>query len=318
VATVRALGSSGIGVSRLALGSWRTFERMSVDAGVAVMQAARDSGITFLDDARYDDETGTAPIATGYSEVRFGELFRAAGWPRAETVVANKLWWEFWPEQDAAAELDASLERLQFDYVDVIYANPPINGLGLDEMVDEVAGLIASGKARAWAIVNWPADQLLDASQAATRAGAPQPCAAQLPYSLVHRAWVEDDAMQRALEACGAPVVASFVLNGGTLTGKYEHDAQNGRASGHLDGPLYAPGVQAGRELRMLADDLDTTAPALAIAFALGHPNVASVLFGATNPEQLRANVAALDVAARLSDDQWARLRTIGAHADDG
>jgi len=317
-ASPRPLGAGGVAVSPLALGSWRTFERMTVDTGVAVMTAARDAGITFLDDARYDDETGAAPLATGYSEVRFGELFRAAGWPRAETVVANKLWWEFWPEQDAAAELDASLERMQFDYVDVIYANPPINGLGLDQMIGEVAGLVASGTARAWAIVNWPADQLLEASQAATRAGAPQPCAAQLPYSLVHRTWVEDDAMTRALAACGAPVIASFVLNGGTLTGKYELDPKTGRASGHLDGPLYAAGVQAGRELRALADELATTAPALAIAFALGNPGVASVLFGATSPEQLRANAAALDVAARLDDEQWARLRAIGAHADGG
>ena len=125
----RSLGSSGIEVSRLALGSWRTFERISRDDGVAVMRAARDAGITFLDDARYNDETGTAPIPTGYSEVVFGELFRAAGWDRAATVVANKLWWEFWPEQSAAAELDGSLGRMRFDYVDVIYANPPEHGL---------------------------------------------------------------------------------------------------------------------------------------------------------------------------------------------
>jgi len=95
----RALGGSGIEVSRLALGSWRTFERMSQREGLSVMLAARDAGITFLDDARYDDETGTAPIPTGYSEVLFGELFRQAGWRRDETVVANKLWWEFWPRQ---------------------------------------------------------------------------------------------------------------------------------------------------------------------------------------------------------------------------
>ena len=82
--------ASGIEVSRLALGSWRTFERMSPDAGLAVMRAARDAGITFLDDARYDDETGTAPIPTGYSEVLFGELFREAGWPRDETVVCQQ------------------------------------------------------------------------------------------------------------------------------------------------------------------------------------------------------------------------------------
>ena len=81
----RPLGESGLTVSRLSLGSWRTFERISRDAGLEVMRAAREAGITFLDDARYDDETGTAPIPTGYSEVVFGELFRAAGWPRDET-----------------------------------------------------------------------------------------------------------------------------------------------------------------------------------------------------------------------------------------
>src|SRR4029453_4412920 len=100
------------------------------------MLAARGPGITFLDDARYDDETGTAPIATGYSEVLFGELFRAARWPRAETIVPNKLGWGFWPDQSAAAELDASLARMQFEYVDVIYANPPEGGLTLEELVD--------------------------------------------------------------------------------------------------------------------------------------------------------------------------------------
>ena len=63
------------------------------------MRAAREAGIDFLDDARYDDHTGSAPIPSGYSEVVFGELFRAAGWSRNETAVANKLWWEYWPQQ---------------------------------------------------------------------------------------------------------------------------------------------------------------------------------------------------------------------------
>ena len=93
----RALGSSRLDVSRLALGSWRTFERIPREDGLAVMTAAREHGISFLDDARYNDETGNAPIPTGYSEVLFGELFREAGWQRDETVVSNKLWWEFWP-----------------------------------------------------------------------------------------------------------------------------------------------------------------------------------------------------------------------------
>ena len=69
------------------------------------MRAAREHGINFLDDARYNDETGSAPIPTGYSEVLFGELFRAAGWDRDDTIVSNKLWWEFWPDQNADEEL---------------------------------------------------------------------------------------------------------------------------------------------------------------------------------------------------------------------
>ena len=118
----RALGSSGMRVSALSLGSWRTFERIPRETGIAVMEAAREAGIDFLDDARYDDETGTAPIPTGYSEVVFGELFRAAGWKRDEVVVANKLWWEFWPEQGPAEELDGSLGRMGFDHLDLVYS----------------------------------------------------------------------------------------------------------------------------------------------------------------------------------------------------
>jgi aryl-alcohol dehydrogenase-like predicted oxidoreductase len=125
----RRLGSSGLEVSLFSLGSWRTFERIPRDEGLAVMRTARDLGITFLDDARYNDETGEAPLPTGYSEVVFGELFRETGWVRDEVVVANKLWWEFWPQQDAAAELASSLGRMRLDHVDLIYTMQPPEGL---------------------------------------------------------------------------------------------------------------------------------------------------------------------------------------------
>jgi aryl-alcohol dehydrogenase-like predicted oxidoreductase len=308
----RVLGGSGLEVSRLSLGSWRTFERLTRDDGLAVMLAARDAGITFLDDARYNDETATAPIPTGYSEVLFGELFRAAGWPRAETVVANKLWWEFWPDQNAAAELDASLDRMRFEYVDVIYANPPENGLPLEALVSSVAGLITAGKARAWAIVNWPADQLLEASKIATRLGAPQPCAAQLAYSLAHRSVVEDPAMLATLDACNAPVIASYVLAGGVLTGKYHADPDAGRAAGSFEDPSVRAAAAAGRQLADLARTLDTTPATLAVVFALTNPRVASVLFGATKPDQVRQNAAALALAEQLDDAQLAELNAIG------
>jgi aryl-alcohol dehydrogenase-like predicted oxidoreductase len=312
---LRPLGRSGLEVSVLSLGSWRTFERLPPDTGAAIMRAAREEGITFFDDARYDDETGKAPIPTGYSEVLFGELFRAAGVRRDEVIVANKLWWEFWPEQSAAAELDASLQRMRFDYVDLIYANPPPAGLAIPDLVAAVGGLIAAGKARAWAVVNWQAGQCAEAAGAAASLGVPPPCAAQLPYSLVQRSWAEDPAMTRALAGAGAGIVASFCLAGGVLTGKYRTGTVTGRATGTLGDPRVAPALAAADELASLAGSLGVSSAALALAFPLTNPAVTSVLFGATSPAQLRENCAAPGLLARLGEEGLARLREIGLPA---
>jgi len=298
----RPLGSSGIAVSAMSLGSWRTFEHLPPDTGAAILAAARDEGINFFDDARYNDETGRAPLPTGYSEVLFGELFRSAGVRRDEVVISNKLWWEFWPEQSAAAELDGSLARMGFDHVDVIYANPPPDG-----------ALVDSGKARAWAVVNWQAGPFAEAVAAAADLGVTAPCAAQLPYSLVRRSWAEGRDMTEALHAAGAGVVASFCLEGGVLSGKYLLGAAPGRAAATLDDPQAAPAVAAAAELADLAASLGTTAAALALAFPLTNPDVTSVLFGATSPEQLRANCAAAGLLDRLSSGDIARLRRTGA-----
>lgn len=309
---LRPLGASGIVVSALALGSWQTYERISREQGLAVMTAARESGITFLDDARYDDRTGTAPIPTGYSEVVFGELFRAAGWRRDEVVVANKLWWEHWPAQSAAQELDASLARMAFDHVDLIYAERPPEGLSVEEIVDAAAGLIASGKARAWGVLNWRPELLADAARLAERAGAPMPCAAQLVYSVPHPEAVEDREMRDALDAAGASVVASAVLAGGALSGKYAAGG-GGRLEDKLDEPHRRHALAAGERLLALAGRLGASPCQLALAFALRGPGVASVLFGATRPEQVVENVGALGVAARLTDDDLAELRGVSA-----
>ncbi len=307
----RPLGASGIDVSALSLGSWRTFEHMTGDEGVAVMTAAREHGIDFLDDARYDDETGAAPLATGYSEVVFGELFRAAHWRREEVVVANKLWWEFWPEQSAAEELEGSLGRMRFDHVDLIYSEKPPDGLPVSDVVGAVAGLIEAGKARAWGVLNWPAEQIAEAGRIASVEGVPAPCAAQLAYSLVLRSPVENEATVAALESCGARVVASAVLAFGALTGR----GRTGRAAKVPDNSTWQRAFEIGDPLRYLAAELDTTPVRLAIAFALANPLVASVLFGASSPDQIGENVGALELLARLTEDELAELRSLSGTA---
>ena len=303
----RPLGSSGIEVSALSLGSWRTFERVPREQALAVMLAAREAGISFLDDARY----GTG---AGISEVLFGELFRAAAWCRGEVVIANKLWWEFWPEQTAMQELDASLTRMGLDYLDLEYSAPLPEGLEVADAVQDIAWLIESGKLRAWGVLNWEPGQIAEAARIAGALGLPAPCAAQLRYSLVERGVVEGAAMRDALGEAGASVVASASLAFGALSGKYASPAgAGGRIADELDDPRFEAALAAAAPLGQLAARLGVAPATLAYAFALAHPAVASVVFGATHPEQVAENVAAAAVLRRLDHAALAELARIGA-----
>ena len=306
------LGASGLLVSRLALGSWRTFERIDRERGLAVMRAAREAGITLLDDARYNDETGTAPIPTGYSEVVFGELFRAAGWRRDEVIVANKLWWEFWPAQTPSQELTGSLRRMGIDHVDLIYSDRPPDGVPLEDVVGMITSLVTAGYARTWGAFNWSPAQLEQAWQIAEEVGGTGPCAVQPPYSLVRRDVVENSELTSIATARGIAIIASYSLAGGVLTGKYAADPQAGRASGQLDQPPYAAAAVVASQLRALAAEVGRDPAQLALAFALLNPSVTAVLFGATSPQQVTANVGAIRVAAELAPDEVARLGAIG------
>jgi aryl-alcohol dehydrogenase-like predicted oxidoreductase len=299
----------------MSLGSWRTYERIPREQGIAVMRAARDAGITFLDDARYDDETGTAPMPTGYSEVVFGELFRAAGWGRDEVVVSNKLWWEFWPEQNAEHELDGSLSRMGLDHIDLIYAIHPPRGLAIETVVEEVTGLIESGRARAWGTGMWSAEQHHEALDVCERTGAPPPCAAQMATSLVDHAGPDDSEMRRAFERGPIGLVASYVLAGGTLTGKYDR-GESGRADDD-ESPVIQRGKRLAGRVSGLAEAWGVPAAHVAFAYAFQHPALASVLFGASTPGQLHHNVGAWATFQRLDNEQLAAIRQLAEGADD-
>ncbi len=268
-----------------------------------------------LDDARYNDETGTAPIPTGYSEVVFGELFRAAGWERDQVVVCNKLWWEFWPEQ--SAERGARrFARAGWVSTTSISSTPSIHrpSLSIETVVEQVAGLIESGRARAWGTGMWTAAQHHAALDVCERTGAPAPCAAQMATSLVDHAGPDDPAMRHAFDRGPIGLVASYVLAGGTLTGKYDR-GESGRAD-HDANPVIARGKRLAAGVAALATDWAVPPSHVAFAYAFQHPSLATVLFGSSSPEQLRENVDAWATFERLDNDQLAAVRQL-AETDD-
>jgi aryl-alcohol dehydrogenase-like predicted oxidoreductase len=145
--------------------------------------------------------------------------------------------------------------------------------------------------------------------------GVPAPCAAQLAYSLVRRAPVEDAETQRVCQAAGVGVVASATLAGGALSGKYRQPDATGRLAGERDAPRLRAALAVADGLQHVAGELGVAPASLAIAYALANPLVASVLFGATRPEQVAQNVEALRVLPRLTDSVLDRLRALAPPA---
>jgi L-glyceraldehyde 3-phosphate reductase len=297
----RRLGRSGLEVSAFCLGSWLTFERLERPVALSVMSAAIEGGVDFLDDARYDDHTGTAPLKTGWSEVLFGEIFRSGGWERDRVTIANKLWFEFWPEQSIAEELDGSLGRMGLDRLDLVYCAPPPDSLSLPQLLAELSELIDQGRLRAWGVLNWPPALLAEVHALATSSGLPPPCAAQLPHNLVDRGFVEGPSASAVLAETGVAVVASHCLAGGLLSGKYSQPGARGRLGVDRVEGLRQRGVLDRVDgWARLAEKHGATPAQLALAFCLSRPAVASVCFGATSPSQVKENLASLELLGEL------------------
>lgn len=310
----RRLGSSDLEVSAFALGSWLTYEFMEEAEALAVLTSGLDRGITFLDDARYDDRTGLAPLKSGYSEVLFGQLLRKSGANRYDLVIGNKLWLEFYPGQSLEEEIDGSLQRMKLAYIDLAYcAQPPAN-VPLFELMRQLDALVRTGKVRNWGTLNWSGDQLNQAHDLATREGLHRPVASQPAYSLLTKSPVEDAQTAATYRDTGIGIVASYTLYGGLLSGKYNRDAEalNNRFQPAEVAKMRERGLLAKVDRVIeIAGTVGCTPAQLAMAYVLKNPQVASILFGAKTPAQIEDNLQALEVAARLDDTVMAQLRAL-------
>jgi aryl-alcohol dehydrogenase-like predicted oxidoreductase len=289
----RRLGSSDLEVSEISLGSWLTY-----GVGVEAVQAracldeAFAQGINFIDTANV--------YGRGAAESFLGDALKDR--PRDSYVLATKL---YFPMSDSdrglsrtqvEKQLDASLQRLKTDYVDLYQCHRYDWDTPLEETMEALTRAVESGKARYIGFSEWPAERI---QAALDLRGVAKFVSSQPQYSLL---WREPE--DEVIPVCAANGISQIVwspLGQGVLSGKYDPDkpppagsrAASEEMGGWMDRLLHPQVLRAVQQLKPIAEDAGLTLPQFALAWVLREPNVASAIIGASRPEQVRENVAA-------------------------
>jgi voltage-dependent potassium channel beta subunit len=303
----RRLGRSGLQVSELSLGSWVTYvNQVDRKAAVANMAAARDAGINFFDNAE--------GYAGGRTEEVMGLALRDLGWSRGSFVVSTKFFWGLEPGPNQhntlnrkylLGAIDGSLRRLQLDYVDLAYCHRPDPETPVGETVWAMHDLIERGKALYWGTSEWPVGAIREACEFAERHHLHAPVVEQPQYNIFCRRRVEVE-YAPLLREQGIGLTTWSPLASGLLTGKYRDGIPAGTRSTLPGYAFLQPGLtNAARndivaKLVPIAQGLGATVGQMAIAWCTKNPAVSSVLLGASSVKQLRENVVAAEVAAKM------------------
>ena len=319
----RRLGRSGLRVSALSLGSWVTFHnQVDVQAAVEMLAAAHDAGVNFFDNAE--------GYALGQSESIMGEALRRLGWPRLNYVVSTKFYWGL----DRSAEgvnsrntlnrkylmqaIDGSLRRFGLEHVDLVYCHRPDPHTPIEETVRAMSDMITQGKALYWGTSEWSAADIRAAWDIAERHHLHKPVMEQPQYNLFHRRRVEQE-YARLYEDIGLGLTTWSPLAGGLLTGKYREGVPEGSRASVQTYAFLREGLtdrarnEAVGALAAVAAGIGATPGQLALAWCLRNPHVSSVITGASRVQQLRDNVAALEVLPRLTPEILERIEAATA-----
>jgi aryl-alcohol dehydrogenase-like predicted oxidoreductase len=286
---MRRIGS--LGVSTVGLGCNNFGGRLDEQATARVVHAALDAGINFFDTA---DIYGGG----GKSEEYLGS---ALGSRRSEVIVATKFGMRMDDEHRGArpeyvrAAAEDSLRRLGTDYIDLYQLHTPDPDVPIADTLGAMNELVSAGKAREIGCSNFSAAQIRDAEQTSRDRGIARFVSVQNEYSLLHR-----DPEVEVLAECERVHVAFipfFPLASGLLTGKYHLGQPAPQGSRLASGPravqLTDDRLETVEELRAFAQSRGHTLLELAFSWLLARPVVASVIAGATKPEQVKSNVSA-------------------------
>jgi voltage-dependent potassium channel beta subunit len=313
--TYRRLGHSGLRVSALSLGSWVTYgNQMGVDVAAECMTAAYDAGVNFFDNAE--------SYAHGGAETIMGEVLRKKAWRRASYVISTKFYWGLndGPNEKNTLNrkylrqaIDGSLQRLQLDYVDLVFCHRADPDTPIEETVWAMHDMIAAGKALYWGTSEWSAGEIMAAWQIADRHHLAKPIVEQPQYNLLCRERVENE-YARLYRDIGLGTTTWSPLASGLLTGKYNAGMPPGSRGTLKNYDWLAPRltdpakVAVAKRLVPIAADLRCTLAQMSLAWCLKNPNVSTVITGASRAEQVVENMRSLAVVDRLTDDVMARI----------
>jgi aryl-alcohol dehydrogenase-like predicted oxidoreductase len=308
----RKLGSSSIEVSVVGLGC-NNFGVLDLDSSRKVVDRALDLGITLFDTA---DIYGNR----GGSETQLGEIL---GPRRKSIVLATKFGMAMDDDTSKARAargyimdaVEASLKRLKTDWIDLYQLHTPDPKTPMEETLRALDDLVRAGKVRAVGCSNLPAAGVRDAAAIARRDGLSPFVTAQDEYSLVVRG--AESALMPALEDCGMSLLPYFPLASGLLTGKYKQGAdipantRFGRMQRFSDRYMNDENWAIVARSSAFCEARGRSLLELAFAWLLAHPVLASVIAGATRPEQVDANVKA--ASWELSADELAEVNRLSA-----
>ena len=315
----RQVGTSGLYLPPISLGLWWNFgDNIPLDNQRALLRHAFDSGITHFDLANnYGPPYGSA-------EKNFGRIFAEDFAPyRDELIISSKAGYDMWPgpygdlgsRKYILASAEQSLARMGLDYVDIFYSHRVDPVTPVEETIGALDTLVRQGKALYVGISSYSADRTAAAVAVARDLGTPL-VIHQPSYSILNR-WVEDG-LTDALRTAGMGAIAFTPLAQGLLTGKYLGDgtAERAQKRGSLpDRPVSEEGLAVLRGLNDIAAERGQTLAQMALQWTLRDPVVVSALIGASRPEQIDENIAAVDGPA-FSDDELTAIDAL-AHGID-
>ena len=322
----RNLGKSGLKVSALSLGAWVTYGgQVGEQVAYECMQAAFAAGVNFFDNAEV--------YAKGNAEIVMGNVIKKAGWKRSDLVISTKIFWGGDGPNDKGLSrkhivegLDASLKRLQMDYVDLLFCHRPDIHTPVEETVWAMNHVINQGKALYWGTSEWSAVQIMEAYAIARREHLIPPLMEQPEYNMFHRERVERE-YARLYREIGLGTTIWSPLASGLLTGKYNKGIPEGtRATlkGYewlkqkFESEETKKKLVKVQQLALIAKELGCSMAQLALAWCLKYPNVSTVITGASKASQVIENMAALNVAPKLTEDVMERIEAILDNRPEG